>query len=388
MCRSAFITYIHLFHTSMCHILVFSCGCDHFTLSNMFYFGLLLCQCWSSGPFLKDRPHSCEKGEVWGAKLSSELRARLGGAARRGSAPAIDTLRATHIAHLHALNESQRPVGSTPAEPEDGSGLRPPELHAEAEDDPPSQSPRPQLQLPPVPSLSEHRRLSDAIIRPQSEASSEKCSLPVPRGRRHSDLSSLLCLTSHHDHRFAMHINHACQACLSLLLLRSREGSHCHPSAFTQTHPCPCELRHHPLPGGAAATPGCGQLRGSGDASDFSLLQQSLLNIISRKAAPCPTTPATPARASVLQVPPVHRPVCSDGDGRLKSRPLCGSLVGVQKPPQDGEDRFFARGPPVTAAAGVVGHLAYDASFPLGGNPANGCNSRSLLDRSIFHAWS
>ncbi|XP_068186738.1 serine/threonine-protein kinase WNK2 isoform X3 [Antennarius striatus] len=296
-------------------------------------------QCWRSSLSLKGRPHSCEKGEVWGAKLNPELRSGLGGAARRGSAPVIDTQRANLTAQLPVLHVSQRSVSPTPTVPEDQS-----ERHTDAKDVLLSRNTR--LQVPPVFPLSECRRLSDTNIRQTSEAACENLTLPVPTGRRHSDLSSLLSLTSPHNHHFAMHLSHACQACLSLLLQRSQAGSQGHPSVIMPTHLCPCQLRHHPVSGGPVTSPGHGRLKGSSDSSDFSLLQQSLFNIISRKAAPCHTTSTQP---STLWPSPAHRPVCSDGDGRL-----CGSLSGNQKPTQDCEDRFSAGEQQLTRAVGAA----------------------------------
>ncbi|TDH10418.1 hypothetical protein EPR50_G00074550 [Perca flavescens] len=178
-------------------------------------------QCHISSPFLTDQPHSCEKGEVWGATLSPELRTRLGAATRRGSAPVIDTHRANHIAQLHALIQSRRSISPTPTVPEKRLELSPPEIHSEAKDGFSSQGALPLLQAFPVSSTSEYRRCSDTSIRLLSESTSENLTLPVPSVRRHSDLSNLLSLTSRHNHHFATHKGHMCQACLSLHLLRS-----------------------------------------------------------------------------------------------------------------------------------------------------------------------
>ncbi|XP_068609514.1 serine/threonine-protein kinase WNK2 [Brachionichthys hirsutus] len=296
-------------------------------------------QCRSSSLSLRGQPHSCEYGQVWGVKLNSELGSRLGGAARRGSAPVIDTRRANLIAQtLRVLHASQRSVSPTPTVPEDQSELGPSELHTEATDGPLSHTTLSQLQVPPVSPLSEYRHLSDAIIRQTTEATCENFTPPMPRGRRHSDLSGLMSLTSHRNHHFAMHL---CQACLSLLCPMSREGSHSHPSVILPTPLCPCQLRHHPVSGGTPSPPGYGRLKGSSDSSDFSLLQRSLFNIIGRKSAPCHTTPA---QLSVRRPPPPHRPVCSDGDG---------SLVGDQKPIQECEDRFSSGEQQVPRALGV-----------------------------------
>ena len=338
--------------SSSCHIIIFF-GYDLFILSNTsFAFGLLLNQCQSSTPFFTDRPHSCEKGEIWGATLSPELRPRLGAAARRGSAPVIETHRANHNAQLHALSQSHRSVSPNPTTPENQSEFSSSVLHSESEDGFPSQNVLPALQVSHVSSKSEYRRLSDTSIRPPSEAS-ENLTPSVPSGRRHSDLSSLLSITSHHNHHFAGHKSHICQACLSLLHLRSREGSQRHPSVVIPTHYCPCDFRHTPSPGGTLTTPGYARLKGSSDCSDFSLLQKSLFNIISRKAAPLHTTPT---QASLLQPSAAHRPARSDEDSSLKSYLPSGNSVGDQEPSQDIEDRFGAGEQQVTGAVGVVGH--------------------------------
>ncbi|XP_051280214.1 LOW QUALITY PROTEIN: serine/threonine-protein kinase WNK2-like [Dicentrarchus labrax] len=322
-------------------------------------------QCQSTGPLLTDRPHSCGKGEVWGATLSPELRTRLGAAARRGSAPVIDTQRANHIAHLHALIQSQRSISPTPTVPENQSELSPSGLHSEAKDGSPSQKTLPLLQVSPISPPSEYRRLSDTNIRLSSEATNENLTLPVQSGRRHSDLSSLLSLTSHHNHHFAMHRNHTCQACLSLLLLRSREGGHNHPSVVRPTHLCPCDFRHHQS---SMHTPGYGRLKCSNDCSDFSLLQQSLINIISRKAAPCHTTPT---QASQLHSSAAHRPACSDGDSSLKSHLPSGSLIGGQEPLWDCKDRFCAGEQQVTRAMGVASSAGHQNQPSVQGLPSS-----------------
>ncbi|KAG7228124.1 hypothetical protein INR49_013407 [Caranx melampygus] len=312
-------------------------------------------QCQSSGPFLTDRPHSCEKSEIWGATLSPELRTRLGATARRGSAPAIDTQRATRNTQLHGLSRSQRSISPILIVPENQAELSPSELHSEAEDGFPSPCALAMLQVSPVSSPSECRRRSDTSIRLASEAS-ENLTLPVPSVRRHSDLSSLLSMTSHHNNHLGMHKSHICQACLSLLLLRSREGSHRQPSVAMPTPQCPCDLRHHPSSGGNMTTAAYARPKGSGDCSDFSLLQKSLYNIISRKAAPCHPPPN---QASLMQPSAACRSACSDGDGNLKSRVLSGSSVREQEPLQDSEDRFCAGEPQVTGVVGVVTRISH-----------------------------
>ncbi|XP_031172706.1 serine/threonine-protein kinase WNK2-like isoform X2 [Sander lucioperca] len=325
-------------------------------------------QCHSRSPFLTDRPHSCEKGEVWGATLSPELRTRLGAATRRGSAPVIDTHRANHIAQLHALIQSRRSISPTPTVPEKQLELSPPEIHSEAKDGFSSQGALPVLQAFPVSSPSEYRRCSDTSIRLLSESTSENLTLPVPSVRRHSDLSSLLSLTSCHNHHFAMHKGHMCQACISLLLLRSREGTHCRPSVAMPTHHCPCDLRQNLSSGGAMTTPSYGRLKGLSDCSNFSLLQQSLFNIISRKADPCHTIPS---QASLLHSSAAHRPVRSDGDGSLKSNLLSGRMVGDRELLQDCNDKFCAREQQVTRAVGVASSAGHPNQTSVQGLPSS-----------------
>lgn len=162
-------------------------------------------------------------------------------------------------------------------------------------------------------------------------ATSENLTLPVPGGRRHSDLSSLLTLKSKHNN-LALQRCHACQACLSLLQ-RSREGSYHRPCIVMPMHLSSCEHS------GTAPSPTFGRQRGSSDCSDFSLLQQSLFNIIGRKAAPCHTTTHN---NTLLQPSAAQRPVCSDGDIRMKSRLLAGGLIGEKEPPKNFEDSLCA----------------------------------------------
>lgn len=302
----------------------------------------------------------------------------MGAAARRGSAPVIDTQRSNHIAQLRAHIQSQRSISPTPTVPEHQSELSPTELHSEAEDGFPSQRSLPVLQVSPLFSPPESRRFSDTSIKSSSKAISDNLPLPVPSGRRHSDLSGLLSLTSHHNH---MHRNHVCQACLSLLLLKSRE-SHRHPSVVP-THHCPCDFRNQPSPSGSMSTPGYGRLKGSSDCSDFSLLQKSLLNIICRKAAPCHTTPS---QTSLLHTSAVHKPARSTGDGQLKSNLQSGSSDVDQEHLQDCKDRFCAREQQVTGAVGVVGHNSKTNhfSFPYGANTCFTDFSQAVGGTALF----
>ncbi|XP_068585666.1 serine/threonine-protein kinase WNK2 isoform X2 [Cebidichthys violaceus] len=334
-------------------------------------------QCQSSSPSLTDRPHSCEKGDVWGATLSPELRTRLGAAARRGSAPVIDTRRANQIAQLHALIQSRRSISPTPTAPDNRLELGPPELHSEAAAGGfPFQSVLPVLQAFPVPSPSEHRRFSDTPIRPSSDAAGENFTLPVPSERRHSDLSSLLSLTAHHHHHFAAHRGHVCQACLSLLLW-SREGSHRRPSGAVPTHHCPCDLRQKTASVGAMTAPGYGRLKGLSDSFDFSLLQQSLFNIIGgRKAAPCP---ATPTQASPPHSSAARRPARGDGDDGPKSHPLGDGSVGDREPVQHCEDRLCAREQQVTRAVGVASSAGHHNQPPVLGLPSSSTSVHTPL---------
>ncbi|XP_071377113.1 serine/threonine-protein kinase WNK2-like [Centroberyx affinis] len=326
-------------------------------------------QCQSSSPSLATgRPHSCEKGEVWQAALGPELRARMGAAARRGSAPVIDTQRANHIAEIHALIQSQnkRSISPTPTGSYRQSELSATELRFEAEDGFPSQSTLPVLPISPVPSPSESRRHSDTCMEPSSETTSVNPALPVPGGRRHSDLSSLLSLNSHNHHHHAMHRNHLCQACLSLLLLRAQEGGHCHPTVVMPSHHSACALRPHHSSGGAMITSGSGRLKGSNECSDFSLLQKSLFNIISRKTAPSHPTPNQPSH----RLPAAHRPARSYGDSSLKIHSLSGSLVGEHKPSQDRRASYCA-GEQVTRALGVASSAGHQNHPTLQGLPSS-----------------
>lgn len=291
------------------------------------------------------------------ASLSPELKTRLGAAARRGSAPVIDTHSATHIARLHALVQSQRSISPTPIVQEPQTELGSPELHTEAS----------VLQTPPVCAASEYRRLSDTSIRPLSGTTSENLTLPVPSGRRHSDLSSLLSLNSHHKQHFAMPRTHMCQACFYLLLLRSQERSSGLPCFVMPGPNCPCDLKPHPPSGGTTNYPGYGRLKGSSDCSDFSLLQKSLFNIIGRKSAACHVKPT---QSSLLHPSAANRLARSDRDGSLKSHLL--SSVGDQEPLHGCEDKFFAGEQDVTRAVGVVGHRSRRAALAshLGLTPA------------------
>lgn len=185
-------------------------------------------------------------------------------------------------------------------------------------------------------------RLGDDSRSVPSEAAGENLPLPARGGRRHSDFTGL---ASHHHHSFTTHRGPVCPAFQFLLHMRSKEGKQQQPH-------CPCDLRHH-LTSGAATSLGYGRHKGSSDCSNFSLLQKSLLNIISRKAAACPTAPS--------QQPPPHpsaalRLTCSAGDGNLTGPVPSGRSFGDKEPTQDWEDRFCAREQLVTSGVGLVGH--------------------------------
>ncbi|XP_063741220.1 serine/threonine-protein kinase WNK2 isoform X2 [Eleginops maclovinus] len=303
-------------------------------------------QSQSGSPPLTDRHHSCGKGELLGATFSPELRTCLGATARRGSAPVIDSHRANQIAQLHALIQSQRSVSPNPTVPEVRLELSPTELHSEAKDGFPSQN---ALSLLSVSSHNECRRFSDTSIRPLSESAGESSTQPVPSGRRHSDFSSLLSLTSHHNHLLAMHRGQLCQACLSLLLLKSREGTLHVPLVAMPHHHCPCDFRQ---------TLSHGRLKGFSDCSDLSLLQQSLFNIISRKAAPCHTQHT---QSTTLHPSAAHRMARSHGDCSLKRHLLSGTLVGDREPLQD----------TVTRAVGVASSAGHQNQPSVQGLPTS-----------------
>lgn len=292
---------------------------------------------------------SCAKSEAW----ETRLRARCGSAARRGSAPVIDTLRSNQIAHLHAFIQSPRSISPTPTVLEDESEPSPSAIHSEEKDGLPSRYAVPLLRVSPASSPSETRRPSDTNIRRGSMASGEAIAVPVSGGRRHSDLGSLLTLNSKRNN-LALQRCHACQACLSLRQKPREESPH-RPSLGASS----CEHS------GTPSAPCSGRLRGSSDCSDFSFLQQSLINIIGRRVAPCnATTPNNP----LLQPSAAQRPVYSDGDIRMKSRLLSG-LVGEKEPPENCEDSFCAAEQQCSGAeTRVVGHSSRHLfSLPMRG---------------------
>ncbi|XP_053704788.1 serine/threonine-protein kinase WNK2 isoform X1 [Synchiropus splendidus] len=300
-----------------------------------------------------DRPHSCEKGEVWGAVLSQELRSGVGPATRRGSAPVIDTHRAKHIAQLHALIQSRRSITPTPVIQENQMELSPSEDDSETMDDFLSQSPLPFLQESPSYPPSESDHCGQTSVK-SSLGATNFLPLPSQSGRRHSDLYGLPSLTSHHNHHVSMHRGQLCQACLSVVLLKSLEGSHRNPSL---TPHCPCHSRYHRASGGTLTPPGYGRHKGSSDCSDFSVLQKSLLDIISGKAAPYHST-STPLLYSSAE----QRQASSAGDGNMKSHCQSGSLTKIL---QDQEDCLNMRGQQVTSAVRVASSSGQSSSAPV-----------------------
>lgn len=323
-------------------------------------FGLFLHQCQSGSPFLTDQHYSRENSEVWQAPLSPELRTRLGSAGRRGSAPVIDIQRANQISQLHAFIQSQRSVSPTVMVPENQADLSSrktcPRHSSETEERLLSPSVLPTLLISPESSPSEFRRLSDTSFTSPLEATNENLNILKLNARRHSDLSSLLSLTNQ-KHISGLHRNPTCQACLSLLLSRSQDCIH-RCSLVSPTYLCPCDQQHHPLSGGKM-TSGYGQSKSSIDYSDFSVLQQSLFNIISRRTVPCHASPTQTSSAS-------PRPSGGDGNCVRKSNPLSPELL------QDCEDTYCSREQQATTAAGVVGYRSkYTPLIPCKG--ANTC---------------
>ncbi|XP_067383743.1 serine/threonine-protein kinase WNK2-like isoform X3 [Channa argus] len=321
-------------------------------------------QCQNSGPFLRGQPHSCEK-EQWGPTLSPELRTQLGAAARRGSAPVIDSHSANHIAQLHALNQPKSSIIPTSVVLEHQSKPSPPELHSETEDVSPSHSALSVLHISPLSTPSEYRRLSDTCITPPTDTTSENLTLSSLCGRRHSDLSSLLSLTSQ-KHTCTKHRTQICQICLSLLRLKPQYGNYCQPCVIPAHH-CPWGFRHN-LSSGTMTSPNHGRMKGSGDCSDFSLLQKSLLNIISCKAGPCHPTSTQPS----LQFPSAaNRLARSYGDGSLQYQLQSDSSIGDQESLHNSENRFCVGEPEVAMAVGVTVSTGHQNTSSVQGLPSS-----------------
>ncbi|XP_035597229.1 serine/threonine-protein kinase WNK2-like isoform X8 [Oncorhynchus keta] len=341
------------------------------------------------------RPRSCERGEGWKAALGPEFRVCAG--TRRGSASVIDTLRGNNDIPLHMLLQpitsgscsQQRASSPSPTSPDDQSESSPSESRSEAEDGFPSPSafPAPILLAPPSPTYSEARRHSDSSIEsPTLEATNgsrlKSVSVEAAVGRRHSDLSTLHSLNSalqhHHHHHQGAPRNHLCQACLSLLLLKSREGGHKKHTAFPfPPHPCACPHRHHHFSSGMTTTAGLGGMKGpshtGSDFSDLSLLQKNLMNIISRK-----TTPSNQGQASLLHLHTAQQPVRSYGDGSLKLTQR-GSFSGdhtappLARPTQDHKASYCAGEHRATGPPGVPSavHALLQNQSSLQGQPAS-----------------
>ncbi|XP_024240711.2 serine/threonine-protein kinase WNK2 isoform X1 [Oncorhynchus tshawytscha] len=311
-----------------------------------------------SGLYLASaRPRSCEKSEGWKGALGPELRVGVGAGARRGSASVIDTLRGNNVT-LHMLLQPltsgpcspPRAASPAPTSPDNQTESSPSEFRSEAEDCTPFPSalPAPLLALP-DPTHSEARRLSDSSVESQTlEATNASRVKSVSGGRRHSDFSTLLSRNSaHHHHHQGTPRKHLCQACFSLLLLKSQEGGHKQHIAFPfPPHPC-----------GVATTAGSGGVKGQSqigsDCSDLFLLQQNLMNIISRK-----TTLSNKGQPSLLHLPAAQQPAKNYGDGSL-NLPQRGSFSGghttppLARPTQDRRASYCAGEHRATGPLGV-----------------------------------
>ncbi|XP_061625340.1 serine/threonine-protein kinase WNK2 isoform X2 [Phyllopteryx taeniolatus] len=277
-------------------------------------------QCQRSINFPTDRPHSCETGEVWGSVLSPELCTHFGVAARRGSAPVVDAYHVDPVPQLRSLK-----LSLTSARPYPFVIEKQWEHHSKAEAASPSRVAHPLL----------FDSMGDQFIAPSSEATSGNMTLPVTRGRRHSDISGLQSLTCHHSnqHRGGMR----------------RLASSVLPRCLCDCKPTLSSVETIP-------TPALGQLKGSSDCSDFLLLQKSLLYIIHQKGPPCRT--ATAQHTSIHSSASHSNPFAT-GDGNLKNHLLTASLCGGKEPVHGCEDRSFAREQHIDSAMGVassVGH--------------------------------
>lgn len=334
----------------------------------IFCFWVVLYQCQRCSHFLTDRQHSSEIAEVCQTPLSPQLRARLGSADRRGSAPAIDIQRASQIAQLHAFIQAQRSVSPIPIVRENLVETSPRETHPQPEPEVeamlPSPTALPMFHLSPLSSPTEFRRLSDTGVRSPSPTTTESLPLPVQSPRRHSDLSSLFSLASSDSHLFALHRSPECQACLSLLLLNSQNGSHRASTVISPTHQCPSDMRHHPLFSGKLPSSGYGQTKGSSDYSNFSMLQQSLFNIISRKSVPSAVMPAQTFPLHSTAQTPSH----SDGECAQTSPPQSDSLSEDLQSLQHGKEKLFSNKQQASTAVEVVGYSSRQVNqFPYKG---------------------
>ncbi|XP_059899840.1 serine/threonine-protein kinase WNK2-like isoform X4 [Gadus macrocephalus] len=277
-------------------------------------------QCQSIGSQRSsERPRSCERGQVWQGPLDPEFTRSV---ARRGSASVIDTLRANQIAQLHALLDAQNKRSISPTFSVSGSHSELSSNDSEAEDGFPGHPTPSQLTwLPPGLQRSESRRHSDTSTVHLGGGTDVSA---VASGRRHSDLSSLLSVHSQHQLQQQMG-GRMCPVCLHLLMLRSQEAGRPSPSYGVPAHHCLCALQRpqHQNPCGTPAPLGTGGPKEHSDCSDFSVLQQSLLNIISRKSAPSHVT-ACHVRP-LLHPSAASRTVQSYGDGSLKIHSSSGT---------------------------------------------------------------
>ncbi|XP_015235641.1 PREDICTED: serine/threonine-protein kinase WNK2-like isoform X3 [Cyprinodon variegatus] len=324
-------------------------------------------QCHCSSAFLTERPHSSDMAEVWQAPISPQLRARLGSAERRGSAPVIDIQRASQMAALRSFIQNQRSVSPIPVVRENMVENFPretcPHPASEAEDRHPSPTSLPMFHISPLSSPTEFRRLSDTSIATPSTSTSESLALPEQSPRRHSDLSGLLSLASNENHLSALHRSSECQACLSLFLPKSQNGNHRPSAVLSPTYLCPADMRLNPLFSGKLPTSGYGHPKGSSDYSNFSMLQQSLFNIISRKSVPSIIVPA--------QLPPLYssaatRPSHSDGECSPQSPPQSDSWSEGHDSLQHCNDRCFSREQATTVVevANSAGHQSSVQGLP------------------------
>ncbi|KAM9506165.1 serine/threonine-protein kinase WNK2-like isoform 9-T9 [Salvelinus alpinus] len=344
-----------------------------------------------SGLYLASaRPRSCEKGEGWKGALGPELRVGVGAGARRGSASVIDTLRGNNVT-LHMLLQPltsgpcspQRAASPAPTSPDNQTESSPSESCSEAEDGFPSPSalPAPLLLALPDPTHSEARRHSDSSVESQTlEATNASRVKSVSGGRRHSDFSTLLSLNSaHHHHHYHQGAprKHLCQACFSLLL-KSQEGWHKqqHISFPFPPHPC-----------GVATTAGSGGVKGQigSDCSDLFLLQQNLMNIISRK-----TTLSNQGQPSLLHLPAAQQPAKNYGDGSL-NLPQRGSFSGghttppLARPTQDRRASYCAGDHRATGPPGVTPTTVSFSAVALQHTPASASYSASNIPLQQNH---
>ncbi|XP_071204795.1 serine/threonine-protein kinase WNK2-like isoform X8 [Salvelinus alpinus] len=344
-----------------------------------------------SGLYLASaRPRSCEKGEGWKGALGPELRVGVGAGARRGSASVIDTLRGNNVT-LHMLLQPltsgpcspQRAASPAPTSPDNQTESSPSESCSEAEDGFPSPSalPAPLLLALPDPTHSEARRHSDSSVESQTlEATNASRVKSVSGGRRHSDFSTLLSLNSaHHHHHYHQGAprKHLCQACFSLLL-KSQEGWHKqqHISFPFPPHPC-----------GVATTAGSGGVKGQigSDCSDLFLLQQNLMNIISRK-----TTLSNQGQPSLLHLPAAQQPAKNYGDGSLNLTQR-GSFSGghttppLARPTQDRRASYCAGDHRATGPPGVTPTTVSFSAVALQHTPASASYSASNIPLQQNH---